>query len=89
MNNIQIWQSEAERMRLNGVAWACPDPHHDMSAPNDFRAQEVYYRKEYPTWFLDEDGPSVEQRLEDMKNQLERLEGSIQELTMRRRGLFF
>jgi hypothetical protein len=88
MNNMNVWQSASERERLNRVAWDCPDEHHSMSAPNDFRSRQAHYRKEYPNWFRDEDGPSIEKRLEDMQEQLERMRGSIQELAARRRGLF-
>lgn len=88
MNNMNVWQSESERERLRQVAWDCPDEHHSMLAPNDFRARQAHYRKEHPNWFRDEDESSIEKRLEDIQDRLGQMEVSIKELAARRRGLF-
>lgn len=56
MSNLNLWQSESERLNLQSVAWQCGPPD-SMDMPNLFRSQAKAMKEQHPQWFVDAGDP--------------------------------
>jgi hypothetical protein len=55
IQNLGLWKSLEGREKLQKLVWDCPDPNHDMTMPNMYRAYEKKFMKEHPHWFYEKD----------------------------------
>jgi hypothetical protein len=88
IQNREIWQTEEQRDRLNRVCWDCPDPQHDMEAPNEFRSAEKYYREKFPELFAEKPADPLHAELASLKERLSGVENALGQLAQRR-GIIF
>jgi hypothetical protein len=90
MQNKYFWMESRERTFLNRLCWdLAEDPHSDMDMPNEYRSFEIFYQRENPEWFADEnyvpefsEDVTMEDRIDqirkeisDVKHTLSGLEG--------------
>ena len=85
LENLDLWRDEEERERLSQACWDCPDPHHSMNAPNDFRSKQRRLRTQFPGWFRGENdappppegaGAAVLDELKEIAGRVDRARGA-------------
>jgi hypothetical protein len=73
IENLNLWQSEKERLNLQAVVWECPDPHSTMDMPNLYRVKEKKLKEEHPDWF----GGAGKEDNSEIQGSTQRLVGAL------------